>query len=110
MLCCVALSSADAQQDMGFQSSALGRTGITPCLCLHAPLTTSPMPPSARLVLEDEGARVTLCGDACPVGECVTGVVAAVRGRVQPNGDFEVTGCVYAGVPPQPPLPRCEDK
>ncbi|PRW57144.1 DNA polymerase delta small subunit [Chlorella sorokiniana] len=66
--------------------------------------------PEDRLVLEDEGARVTLCGDACPVGECVTGVVAAVRGRVQPNGDFEVTGCVYAGAPPQPPLPRCEDK
>lgn len=66
--------------------------------------------PPARLVLEDEGARVTLCGDACPVGECVTGVVAAVRGRVQPNGDLQVTGCVYAGVPPQPPLPRCEDK
>ena len=72
------------------------------------------LPPSlystCRLVLEDEGARVTLCGDACPVGECVTGVVAAVRGHVLPNGDFEVTGCVFAGAPPQPPLPRSEDK
>ena len=76
----------------------------------HPHPAPNPIIPLIRLVLEDEGARVTLCGDACPVGECVTGVVAAVRGHVLPNGDFEVTGCVYAGAPPQPPLPRCEDK
>lgn len=67
--------------------------------------------PEDRLVMEDEGARVSLCGEALPVGQCVTGVVAAVRGRVRPNGDFEVSDIVYAGMPPQPPLPKGgEDK
>lgn len=61
-------------------------------------------------MLEDEGARVSLCGDALPVGECVTGVVAAVRGRVTPNGDFECSGICFAGMPPQPPLPAAEEK
>jgi hypothetical protein len=58
-----------------------------------------------RLVLEDEGARLALCGDALPVGECVTGVVAAVRGHVLANGDLQVSGICYAGMAPQPPLP-----
>lgn len=67
--------------------------------------------PEDRLVLEDEGARLTLCGEALPVGQCVTGVVAAVRGCVQPNGDFEVAEVAFAGLPPQPPLPAVgEDK
>ena len=82
---------------------------------LLPPTLSPPLPPSTatralRLILEDEGARLALCGDSLPVGECVTGVVAAVRGRAQPNGDFEVSAVVYAGMPPQPPLPACEDK
>lgn len=73
-----------------------------------APPHPTPLP---RLVLEDEGARLTLCGEALPVGQCVTGVVAAVRGCVQPNGDFEVAEVAFAGLPPQPPLPAVgEDK
>ena len=56
-------------------------------------------------MLEDESARVALCGDALPAGACVTGVVAAVRGRVLPSGDFHVTAVTYAGMAPQPPLP-----
>ena len=67
-------------------------------------------PPRPRLVLEDEGARVALCGDALPVGECVTGVVAAVCGRVTPAGDFECSAICFAGLPPQAPLPAAEEK
>lgn len=72
-----------------------------------------PAPPclACRLILEDEGARLALCGDKLPVGECVTGVVAAVRGHVLPNGDFEALDLCYAGLPPQAPLPAVgEDK
>ncbi len=73
------------------------------------------MPPhtclACRLILEDEGARLALCGDKLPVGECVTGVVAAVRGYVLPNGDFQALDLCYAGMPPQAPLPAVgEDK
>lgn len=64
-----------------------------------------------RLVLEDESARIALCGAALPVGQCVTGVVAALRGRCQPNGDFEVADLCFAGMAPQRPLPAAsEDK
>lgn len=64
-----------------------------------------------RLVLEDDSARIALCGDALPVGECVTGVVVALRGRCQPNGDFEVADLCFAGMAPQQPLPAAsEDK
>jgi DNA polymerase delta subunit 2 len=57
------------------------------------------------VVLEDEGARVALCGAGLPAGGCVTGVVAAVRGRVHASGDFEVVDVCYAGMPPQAPRP-----
>lgn len=33
------------------------------------------------------------------------GIVAAVKGHVLPNGDFEVSDICFAGVPPQPPRP-----
>ena len=66
--------------------------------------------PDDRLVLEDEGARVALCGDGLPVGALVTGVVAAVRGRVLANGDFEVADVCHAELAPQTPLPQGEDK
>lgn len=58
-----------------------------------------------RFVLEDEGARVTLTGTGFDPGQCVTGVVAAVKGSVLPNGEFEVSAVCFAGIPPQPPLP-----
>jgi DNA polymerase delta subunit 2 len=58
-----------------------------------------------RLILEDDGARVTLAGVALPPGECVTGVIAAVRGRVLPSGELEVSDACFCGVPPQRPRP-----
>ena len=42
------------------------------------------------LVLEDEAARMTLRGDALPVGALVTGVILAVRGSAIAGGDFQV--------------------
>lgn len=41
-------------------------------------------------MLEDEGARISLAGDGLQPGDVVTGVVAAVRGRVLPDGSFDV--------------------
>lgn len=35
----------------------------------------------------------------------VTGIVVAVKGRMQPSGELEVTGVCHAGIPPPPPLP-----
>ena len=79
--------------------------------------------PSDSLVLEDEGARLALrCGGegggsgaeagaaaaALPVASLVTGVVAAVRGRAEANGDFVVSDIAFAGLPPQPPRPAFE--
>ena len=58
--------------------------------------------PSDSLVLEDESARVQLRGEALPVAELVTGVVAAVRGSASPSGDFMVT---VIPLPCLPPLP-----
>lgn len=65
--------------------------------------------PDDRVVLEDEGARLGLAGDALRAGECVTGVVAAVRGRVRADGDFEVAEVCFAGLAPQPPLPKAQE-
>lgn len=61
--------------------------------------------PEDRVVLEDEGARVTLTGTGIDPGSCVTGLVAAVRGVVLSSGEFEVRDVCYAGMAPQPPLP-----
>lgn len=62
--------------------------------------------PSDRVVLEDEGARVVLTGENIDPGRCVTGVVAAVCGKVLPNGEFEVRGMCFAGLSPQSSLQR----
>ena len=57
--------------------------------------------PDDKVVLEDEGARVALFGDGLPPSTCVTGVVAAVRGSLLPNGSFEVKGACFSGIPIQ---------
>ena len=62
--------------------------------------------PGDSFVLEDDGARVALSGEGLPPGSCVTGVLAAVRGSVQANGEFDVQEVCFAGVPPQSPLPE----
>lgn len=62
--------------------------------------------PDDRVVMEDDGARVTLAGEGLPPGGCVTGVLAAVKGSVHPNGEFDVREVCYGGIPPQPPLPE----
>ncbi|KAI8101871.1 hypothetical protein M9434_006933 [Picochlorum sp. BPE23] len=53
------------------------------------------------LVLEDEGGRVSLVGDALDVGTMVTGVIVAVKGTVSEEGDFRVVDVCYAGHAPQ---------
>jgi len=57
------------------------------------------------LVLEDAGARVALAG--LPPGPLVTGVVAALRGRVGEDGALAVEGALFRGPggspPPRPP-------
>jgi len=62
-----------------------------------------------RLILEDESARVSLIGEALDPGQFVTGVIAAMRGSVLPNGEFQVTDLRFAGVPPQPSLPEISE-
>lgn len=57
------------------------------------------------MILEDDGARLTLRGDALKVEKLVTGIVAAVRGRCLPNGEFEVSDICFPGLAPQPPMP-----
>ena len=64
--------------------------------------------PDDRVVLEDEGARVSLSGEGLPPGSCGAGVLAAVRGTVQPNGEFEVQEACFAGIAPQSPLPAAK--
>ena len=54
------------------------------------------------LVLEDEGGRVSLVGDALDVGRMVTGVIVAVKGTVSEEGNFKVEDVCYAGHAPQP--------
>ena len=61
--------------------------------------------PDDAFVLEDEGARVALSGEGLLPAECVTGVVAAVRGTVLPNGVFDVKETCFAGLSPQKSLP-----
>ncbi|CEO94525.1 DNA polymerase delta small subunit [Plasmodiophora brassicae] len=56
--------------------------------------------------LEDEHARLLLTGDGINVRRLVTGVVLAVRGRLQPSsGQFQVFETIVAGVSDQAPFP-----
>lgn len=70
--------------------------------------------PSDSLVLEDAGARVSLSG--LDPGPLVTGIVAALRGKVGPSGELEVSATLFRGpstsggppprpCPPPPPPP-----
>eukprot|EP00878_Enallax_costatus_P040159 GHUV01046161.1.p1 GENE.GHUV01046161.1~~GHUV01046161.1.p1 ORF type:complete len:454 (+),score=87.39 GHUV01046161.1:216-1577(+) len=59
------------------------------------------------LVLEDEGARMTLrseCNELLP-DTVVTGPVIAVKGKAEPGGDFVVTGVSWPGLAEQPQRP-----
>ena len=67
--------------------------------------------PEDKVVMEDEGARVALTGDGLLPGSCVAGVLAAVKGSVLENGEFDVKEVCFAGMAPQPPFPeKTEDK
>lgn len=59
------------------------------------------------LVLEDEGARMSLRSEceALKPDAVVTGIVVAVRGRAEPGGDFVVSDVMWPGLAPQPERP-----
>uniref|UniRef100_A0A7S0RED1 DNA polymerase delta small subunit n=1 Tax=Pyramimonas obovata TaxID=1411642 RepID=A0A7S0RED1_9CHLO len=63
---------------------------------------------SDTLVLEDEGARVRLSGEALDLAKHVTGIVVAVKGTAERDGNFTVSDVLYAPPGPQAavPLPR----
>ncbi|KAL6780503.1 POLD2 [Auxenochlorella protothecoides x Auxenochlorella symbiontica] len=61
--------------------------------------------PDDKLVLEDEGARIVLTGPVVPTASLVTGVVASVRGRILPSGEFCVSEICYAELGAQPVAP-----
>ncbi|KDD74638.1 hypothetical protein H632_c1165p0, partial [Helicosporidium sp. ATCC 50920] len=54
-----------------------------------------------RLVLEDESARIALSRESTGLdaGACVSGIVVALRGVVQANGELLVTHACFAGTP-----------
>ncbi|KAL1530659.1 hypothetical protein AB1Y20_001559 [Prymnesium parvum] len=56
------------------------------------------------LFLEDESGRLVLIGEALATVRVVTGVVIAVRGKVKPSGELQVSDLCFAGIAPQPPL------
>lgn len=67
--------------------------------------------PEDKVVMEDEGARVSLSGEGLLPGSCVAGVLAAVKGSVLENGEFDVKEVCFAGMAPQVPFPKqTEDK
>lgn len=47
------------------------------------------------LIMEDEGARMKLIGDALPMSLLVTGVMIAVRGKEVEGGDFQVSDVCF---------------
>ncbi|XP_024369612.1 DNA polymerase delta small subunit [Physcomitrium patens] len=56
------------------------------------------------LILEDESGRVKLTGSAVLSSMYVTGVVVAIVGREEKDGEFFVEDVMVAGLPPQKPL------
>ena len=60
--------------------------------------------PDDSLLLEDEGARVRLSGDALPVQTLASGICLAVRGRSD-GPDFHVHQLCFTPPGPQTPLP-----
>ena len=96
--------------------STTSPTAAFPCVISHALLRQLSMPRSAvssgkfvseddGLLLEDEGARVKLRGDALPVQTLCSGVVAALRG-FSDGLEFEVTEVCFAQPDAQAALPR----
>jgi len=67
--------------------------------------------PDDSLIMEDEGARMKLCGDCLSVDELVSGIVVGVKGVEVPGGDFEVHDICFPGPAVQkPPTLLHEDK
>ncbi|KAG0592894.1 hypothetical protein KC19_1G288400 [Ceratodon purpureus] len=62
------------------------------------------------LILEDESGRVKLTGGAILASTYVTGVVVAVVGQEEKDGEFLVKDVLVAGLPPQKPLPSNTDE
>lgn len=53
-------------------------------------------------MLEDESGRIRLIGKALQTNTLVTGCIIAVIGTENGDGDFEVCGITYPGLPQQP--------
>lgn len=60
------------------------------------------------VVMEDEGARMTLRGSQLPIGTLATGMVVAVRGVDDGNGAFCVSDICHVDLPPQHAMPRTD--
>lgn len=61
-----------------------------------------------KLILEDELQRIVLVGNI-DVLQMVTGVVIALCGKEQDDGNFNVTDYCFADIPSQPALPLIEE-
>ncbi|XP_018009664.1 DNA polymerase delta subunit 2-like [Hyalella azteca] len=62
------------------------------------------------LILEDELQRIELAGPNLQVGNLVTGVVCAIKGRVATAGKFEVSEFCFVGLPdPSPKVDIVEE-
>lgn len=55
-----------------------------------------------QIMLEDESGRIRLVEKTLRISMLVTGCIIAVIGTENANGDFEVYGITYPGLPPQP--------
>lgn len=61
--------------------------------------------PGDKLIIEDETGRLVLSGALLAGQRLVTGVVLAVRGRLDSSSSFAVEAICVPGFAPQPPLP-----
>lgn len=61
--------------------------------------------PGDRLIIEDETGRLVLSGAVLADQRLVTGVILAVRGRLDSSSSFAVEAVCVAGFAPQRPLP-----
>lgn len=64
----------------------------------------------AQVMLEDESGRLRLAGPVLGEKMLVTGVIVAVIGTENANGDFEVLDLHIAELPPQPPRWKRDDE
>ncbi|OAJ44452.1 hypothetical protein BDEG_27677 [Batrachochytrium dendrobatidis JEL423] len=61
------------------------------------------------VLLEDESGRIVLTGDIIKTTVFMTGVIAALLGSENQEGEFQVLDVCYAAFDPQPPLPISTD-